>query len=173
MSLEKEWKIYFNKSFVLYKFGKVFTLKMNSYKLQFFLILFLSYNVLCAQQVYVYNSAGSSSVSSDFIVVSSFSEPITSISSKVENGFLFKNRHFPYKEDHFAIYPNPSSDFIFIEVGLNTDLIIYNSIGQIVLNKRLSIGLNQVYVTDFANGIYYLMLLNEELSIKGHKILKY
>jgi hypothetical protein len=122
---------------------------MNSYKFHFFIILFLSYNVLCAQQVYVYNTAGSSSVSSDFIVVSSFSEPITSISSKVENGFLFKNRHFPYKEDHFAIYPNPSSDFIFIELGLNTDLIIYNSIGQIVLNKRLSIGVKPNFCDRF------------------------
>ncbi len=128
---------------------------------------------ICAQQVYVYNSAGSSSSSLDFIVVSSFSEPVTSIGSKIEHGFLFKNRHFPFKEDHFAIYPNPASDFILIEVGLNSDLLIYNSIGQIVLNKRLSSGINQIFVTDFANGIYYLMLLNEKLSIKGHKILKF
>jgi hypothetical protein len=128
---------------------------------------------LSAQQVYVYNAAGSSSKSSDFITVSSFSEPVTSIGSTIEHGFLFKNRHFPFKEDHFAIYPNPSSDFLFIEVGLNTSLIIYNSIGQIILNKRLSSGLNQIFVTDFADGIYYLMLNNEQLSVKGHKILKY
>ena len=132
---------------------------------------------VCAQQVYVYNTAGSSSKSSDFITVSSFSEPVTSIGNTIEHGFLFKKKSTldlaPFKEDHFLIYPNPSSDILFIEVGLNTNLVIYNSIGQIILNKRLSSGLNQIFVTDFADGIYYLMLSNEQLSVKGYKILKY
>jgi len=139
-----------------------------------FLVAFL---VMClrsfTQQVYVYNTAGASSNSSDFRVVSSFSEPITSIGNNIEHGFLYKKRHLLFTEDHFAIYPNPSSDFIFVEVGLNTDLILYNSIGQVVLNRRISAGLNQIVLTDYANGIYYLILFNEKLTIKGHKILKY
>jgi hypothetical protein len=146
---------------------------MVVFKCIFIFFIILCQSICYGQNIFVYNTAGASSTSSDFTTVSSLSEPVTSFGSHIEHGFLMKKRNNPFKEDHFAIYPNPSSDVLFIEIGLITDLIIYNSIGQLVFSMRLSSGLNKIMVDNFSNGIYYLMLQSEQLSIKGYKVIKY
>lgn len=146
---------------------------MHSFKYLFLLISFFHYNALCGQQVFVFNSTGGSTINAEFSIVSSVGEPITSVGQNIENGFLSSKKHATVFEDaHFLIYPNPANEFVLIEIGLNSELLIYNSIGQLVFTKSLVLGLNKLSVVDFADGVYFLMLSNEKLNIKGYKLLK-
>jgi hypothetical protein len=146
---------------------------MYGFKHILFLILMFCYNAVCGQQVFVFNSSGGTTHNLDFSIVSSVGEPVTSVGLNIENGFLSNKKHIPIFEDvHFSIYPNPANEFILIEIGLNSELLIYNSIGQLVYTKQLLVGLNKLSVLDFADGLYYLMLSNEKLNVKGYKLLK-
>jgi len=63
-----------------------------------------------------------------------------------------------------AIYPNPSSEWVTIEAGSLEALKILDSAGQLLEAKRLSgQSIFQMDISNFSNGIYYLMINNSEV----------
>lgn len=60
----------------------------------------------------------------------------------------------------YVIYPNPSKDLITISCLQNSTLEMYGAQGQLILNKELVVGLNEIDVNNFAVGIYFLKLNN-------------
>jgi hypothetical protein len=58
------------------------------------------------------------------------------------------------------LYPNPTKENLNIESAQNEDVLIFNSIGQTVLNLKLKKGLNNIPVQQLENGIYFIQTEN-------------
>lgn len=60
-------------------------------------------------------------------------------------------------ENRFDIYPNPAEDVINIELGENaSDVVIYNSLGQMVKNIGEMIGNVQISISELNAGMYFV-----------------
>ena len=73
----------------------------------------------------------------------------------------------------FTVYPNPASAVITIDASLLNDvnqIIVTNSIGQVVLQKNVSALDNKIDVANFDNGVYF-MILSSESGIKTSKFM--
>jgi hypothetical protein len=78
------------------------------------------------------------------------------------------------KNDLAKIYPNPSSDYVYLDIQdsrlLNSRLKVYNSMGRLVLDTKS--GLDKIDISGFQSGTYYLHLqLDDNLIIR--QILKH
>lgn len=149
-------------------------MQLNKFVLLFFIFLCVNSN---SQSLLVYNSCGDYSQNSDFSVISSFSEPITSIGINVENGFLSYNSGFvllttKIEEDRFHISPNPADDVIYIDQSIKSELTIYNSLGQVIGNYSLKDGNNIINVESLPSGLYYFTFRDEYSNLITRKIIK-
>ncbi len=73
----------------------------------------------------------------------------------------------------FTVYPNPANDFVTIDASLLENInqvVVTNSIGQVVLQKSLSVLDNKIDVANFENGVYF-MILNSESGSKTSKFM--
>jgi hypothetical protein len=73
-----------------------------------------------------------------------------------------------------SIYPNPASDFVFIELANpanSASLKVFNSVGQLVADQKVEDGAEKITVDvkQFSPGIYYFEISSTEGSFK-HKI---
>lgn len=60
------------------------------------------------------------------------------------------------------LYPNPSSDNVFIRTGVtNSKLIVVNTLGQIVLDSSIELMETWIDVSQFENGIYFVQVIND------------
>ena len=67
------------------------------------------------------------------------------------------------------IYPNPSNGKFFIETS-NTNnsiskCVIYNSIGAIIIEQTLINGSNNIDISEYTEGIYFIKITNNNVSI--------
>ena len=71
-----------------------------------------------------------------------------------------------FKEDLFEIYPNPTSDFIFIEnkEAKEFEVSILNLDGKRIYNNTFSNTHEQIQLSHLANGIYFVEIRNGERS---------
>jgi hypothetical protein len=61
------------------------------------------------------------------------------------------------RDDYIAIYPNPVTDLLNVQVAINsTQLSIYNSLGEVLVTTRAHKGNNTIDVSKVPNGIYFL-----------------
>lgn len=70
-----------------------------------------------------------------------------------------------------VIYPNPTAGDLYINVEQKCDLVIYNAIGQIQKEVRLSEGNNAVNLQDLNRGIYLLRITQNKLIV-NKKVIK-
>ena len=66
----------------------------------------------------------------------------------------------------YIIYPNPNQGEFLIESSQEGNLIIYNTFGQLILQQKLAIGKNIIYLNQQTNGIYFL-----EINMNGKRSL--
>jgi len=66
------------------------------------------------------------------------------------------------------VYPNPTTDVLFVRSETATTLCLHNSIGQILTTQTLQ-GQGEIDLSRYPNGIYFLMEMETGI---GHKILK-
>jgi hypothetical protein len=69
----------------------------------------------------------------------------------------FVSEHY----NSFKFYPNPSAGLVNFEAKINsasTDLLIFNTKGQLVEHKNISNGIFQINLSYLPNGVYYLKL---------------
>jgi hypothetical protein len=73
----------------------------------------------------------------------------------------------------FEIYPNPVNDLITINANVvsNYDVVIYNSVGELILTHHNQGALATIFTSDLAAGIYYIRLITE-FGIVTKKIIK-
>jgi hypothetical protein len=78
------------------------------------------------------------------------------------------------KEDRLNLYPNPNSGQLVIDFGYinaNTQIEIYNSIGQKVFEDNATKNKMSVDISDLPNGIYWMKIIDNE-SMQTQKIVK-
>jgi hypothetical protein len=71
----------------------------------------------------------------------------------------------------WAVYPNPNIGEFFIETSQAVDVSIYNTMGQLILQQKVSEGKNQINLHEQANGIYFIEI-NQNAEIKRMKLIK-
>lgn len=86
-------------------------------------------------------------------------------------------QNFELIEDEFNIYPNPTNNFVMIDFSQSQNnyigeyLELYNSVGQLLIRRKintLSVNLN---MNDFAEGVYILTLNTQGVRV-SKKIIK-
>ena len=73
----------------------------------------------------------------------------------------------------FSVYPNPANDVVTIDATLlnkGNQVIVTNAVGQIVLQKNVSVIDNKLNVSNFENGVYF-MILSSESGTKTSKFM--
>ena len=69
-------------------------------------------------------------------------------------------------ENKVAVYPNPMSDVLNIELGdSQTDIVIYNSLGQVVRRYENMSGDMQINVAELKSGMYFIRINNETTKV--------
>ena len=71
------------------------------------------------------------------------------------------------KSNSFSIYPNPSNDIINISLSKDEikEIIIFNVYGEKITQKNLIIESNlKVDLSDYSNGTYFIVAINNDLS---------
>ena len=76
-----------------------------------------------------------------------------------ENGVL--TDLIEYGENEIIISPNPTNDIINITSNLQVDMLLYNSIGQLVFQGN---NIQQINMNTFESGIYNLILTHNDLQ---------
>ena len=71
------------------------------------------------------------------------------------------------KSNSFSIYPNPSNDIINISLSKDEikEIIIFNVYGEKITQKNLIVESNlNVDLSDYSNGTYFIVAINNDLS---------
>lgn len=84
--------------------------------------------------------------------------------------------YFNPKFDNFVLlYPNPADDFIYLEIqnydGAKVNVNIINLQGEIMFNKDLDSDFEQIDISDFPNGVYFVKVISS-MNYKIEKIVK-
>lgn len=74
--------------------------------------------------------------------------------------------------DDFVMYPNPFKNTFYIKVKNDKSIFeVYNSIGKLVYNSNLTIGMNEIDLSDKSSGIYFMRMITEK-SVVTKRIVK-
>jgi len=71
----------------------------------------------------------------------------------------------------FRIYPNPSSDLVFIELSREARVSLYDLMGRVCFSKDRVQGELILNVSDFKEGVYIICLKMEDGSLQQQKII--
>ena len=69
------------------------------------------------------------------------------------------------------VYPNPASDYIFIETEQNCEVSLIDLSGKKVLSSHYERGLNKIDVSDLDGGVYFVNTLMPDGSVNVKKII--
>ncbi|MFN5181501.1 MAG: T9SS type A sorting domain-containing protein, partial [Bacteroidota bacterium] len=72
--------------------------------------------------------------------------------------------------NEIRIYPNPSFGKFHIESKINSNIEIYNILGETILRTDVKTGDNQIDISSFPSGVYYLNSKSENGS-KTYRII--
>lgn len=79
-----------------------------------------------------------------------------------------------YQNDSINVYPNPVQDkltIVFSDTNISGKLVLFNTIGQQVIEFEVSSANTTVYLDDLASGLYFYQLIAGSKSAQG-KLLK-
>ena len=69
-------------------------------------------------------------------------------------------------ENKVTVYPNPANDVLNIQLGDDqSDIVIYNSLGQVVRRVEAMSGDVQINISDLQKGLYFVKINNEVLKV--------
>jgi len=69
-------------------------------------------------------------------------------------------REFPASEliNRISVYPNPTVNYLNLDITLDAQLMIYSNSGRLIASKGVNEGLNSINVSGFDSGIYYIVV---------------
>lgn len=90
----------------------------------------------------------------------------------IEQNSLLINEHINgidnmVTNQYYRIYPNPSTDFINIELNNyeNFTLSIINSSGQVLLKKQMTERqIERINISEFSKGVYFIKITGQDYS---------
>jgi hypothetical protein len=79
------------------------------------------------------------------------------------------------KENHFTIYPNPGDSYFIVKLNQenisDSEIEIYSSLGQKVLEQNLENHLTEINTESFSGGIYFVALKQNHTVVSQHKLI--
>lgn len=90
-----------------------------------------------------------------------------------QNGLLLNTSTF--NQAIVTVYPNPAKDILNVnfENESFSTIIIYNQLGQIVLNQKISQNQNTINIENISSGMFFYKLISEnQVNIKSGKFIK-
>lgn len=70
------------------------------------------------------------------------------------------------QNESLKIYPNPAKDVIFVELGeRQSDIVITNSLGQVVKTVKAENSTTKIDVSDFKSGIFFVAINNKMTKV--------
>ena len=80
-----------------------------------------------------------------------------------------------YNKYHFKLYPNPSNDYINVEMDIDskkqTSILIYNLLGECIKVQTLQNGITNLNLTEFNSGTYFYSIVINNVFIKKDKLI--
>jgi hypothetical protein len=64
----------------------------------------------------------------------------------------------------FSYYPNPTTGNLFIETEKNVEISVFNSIGQLVINKCITVSKTELSFAQFQAGLYFMRVDDGQVS---------
>lgn len=95
-----------------------------------------------------------------------YNPPIVTNTTTHSNGYLGLNEH---NQQFHQLYPNPTSDFIFLADGLLADIRVYDISGKLLLEGRQT---NSVSLKNLTAGLYQV-IIHSGSSTSSHRISKF
>lgn len=74
-------------------------------------------------------------------------------------------------EKAVVIYPNPNNGQFTVQMEIDGELAIYNTVGQLIFNNKVERGKNLIDLTEQSSGIYMVQVKQQD-SVKTIKIMK-
>jgi hypothetical protein len=78
---------------------------------------------------------------------------------------LSKNTSINESNINFKLYPNPAKDYIIVLSNNNAEITIYNSFGELILEKVIQTGTTKINIANFCNGIYFIVSRDDKKLI--------
>ncbi len=69
------------------------------------------------------------------------------------------------------VYPNPTTGKVTVAISSEAQVVIMNMIGEVLSTEKVSSGLNQIDLSAYANGIYFVNIIQNNSS-KAIKLIK-
>lgn len=127
------------------------------------------------------NQGGDAYITGDFMATMVVGTTTLVMTPGGENAFIAKfncasSTDIQKRSDHhgISIYPNPSNGSFNINYegqNNNVELIILNSIGQKVFDKKINQGKNELRTEGLPNGLYNLSILQDNTPLQSGKII--
>lgn len=76
-------------------------------------------------------------------------------------------------EIKLVVYPNPSNGIFNMDIDdeiINSEVVLINSVGEIIYKQAVSKGNNEINLSEQAKGIYNIILFNDNLKVYNSKI---
>lgn len=70
------------------------------------------------------------------------------------------------------LWPNPNSGTFHIQMEQSGTMMMYNTLGEMVLKQDLNIGFNSIHKSDLANGLYFAVIRSGDQIIKKEMIIR-
>ena len=66
------------------------------------------------------------------------------------------------------LHPNPNNGLFSLDLSTSSQIIIINTLGQVVFNEKMNAGKVNLDILNFANGIYFVNVIqdNKQQSVK-------
>lgn len=77
-----------------------------------------------------------------------------------------------FENNEIAVYPNPSNGIFTIDAKEAVTVEVYDMIGKKVFNSKVALGSSNLDLSNHANGIYLLMVTNQNGSATTYKLIK-
>jgi hypothetical protein len=75
------------------------------------------------------------------------------------------------EDESIRIYPNPASEFVFIELSRDTQIRMHNLLGKLCYSADHVNGDHNINVSEFEKGIYIVSLYREDGSLQQSKLI--
>ncbi len=78
-------------------------------------------------------------------------------------------------EEKFKLWPNPNNGQFYIskfENNIGKDVLVYNSIGQLIQQVKIENAIQHINISAFANGFYFVIIKNGNTVLNISKVIK-
>lgn len=73
---------------------------------------------------------------------------------------------------NIVVFPNPATNTLFVYGKENSNLILYDCSGRVLLQQKIMDEIQKVEIGDFSPGLYYMSIIDAGKSLSFQKILK-